>query len=140
MQEAAVMGRGGEIYVFDMGKPVKIIDLAIRMIRLKGYKYPQDINIEITGLRPGEKIFEELLANNENTSKTHHDKIMIVRVNTEDAEIKREKIEYLCKQVVTPVGYHNPMLLVELVKEIVPEYISQNSIFSALDLEKKAIS
>lgn len=140
VQEAAVMGRGGEIYVFDMGKPVKIIDLAIRMIRLKGYKYPQDINIEITGLRPGEKIFEELLANNENTSKTHHDKIMIARVNTEDAEIKREKIEYLCKQVVTPVGYHNPMLLVELVKEIVPEYISQNSIFSALDLEKKAIS
>ena len=133
VQEAAVMGKGGEIYVFDMGKPVKIIDLAIRMIRLKGYKYPEDINIEITGLRPGEKIFEELLADNENTSKTHHNKIMIARVNTDDVDLKRQKIEYLCKQVVTPAGDHNPMLLVELVKEIVPEYISKNSIFSKLD-------
>lgn len=133
VQEAAVMGKGGEIYVFDMGKPVKIIDLAIRMIRLKGYKYPEDINIEITGLRPGEKIFEELLADNENTSKTHHNKIMIARVNTDDVDLKRQKIEYLCTQVVTPAGDHNPMLLVELVKEIVPEYISKNSIFSKLD-------
>ncbi|MGN0021895.1 MAG: polysaccharide biosynthesis protein, partial [Sphingobacterium hotanense] len=133
VQEAAVMGEGGEIYVFDMGKPVKIIDLAIRMIRLKGYKYPEDINIEITGLRPGEKIFEELLADNENTSKTHHNKIMIARVNTDDVDLKRQKIEYLCTQVVTPAGDHNPMLLVELVKEIVPEYISKNSIFSKLD-------
>lgn len=133
VQEAAVMGKGGEIYVFDMGKPVKIMDLAIRMIRLKGYKYPEDINIEITGLRPGEKIFEELLADNENTSKTHHNKIMIARVNTDDVNLKRQKIEYLCDQVVTPAGDHNPMFLVELVKEIVPEYISQNSIFSKLD-------
>lgn len=133
VQEAAVMGNGGEIYVFDMGHPVKIMDLAVRMIRLKGYQYPQDINIEITGLRPGEKIYEELLADNENTSKTHHEKIMIARVNTGDVELKKEKIEYLCKQVVTSAGDHNPMFLVELVKEIVPEYISKNSIFSKLD-------
>ncbi|MGO3653853.1 MAG: polysaccharide biosynthesis protein, partial [Sphingobacterium sp.] len=82
VQEAGVMGNGGEIYVFDMGHPVKIMDLAIRMIRLKGYSYPEDINIEVTGLRPGEKIYEELLADNENTSKTHHEKIMIAQVNT----------------------------------------------------------
>src|SRR5690606_3520912 len=103
------------------------------MIRLKGYKYPEDINIEITGLRPGEKIFEELLADNENTSKTHHHKIMIARVNTDDVDLKTQKIEHLCDQVVTSAGDHNPMFLVELVKEIVPEYISQNSIFSKLD-------
>ncbi|MVZ63655.1 polysaccharide biosynthesis protein [Sphingobacterium humi] len=136
VQEAAVMGKGGEIYVFDMGKPVKIMDLAIRMIRLKGYKYPEDINIEVTGLRPGEKIFEELLADNENTSKTHHNKIMIARVNMDDVELKRQKIESLCRQVIIPTNDHNPMLLVELVKEIVPEYISQNSVFSTLDFEK----
>lgn len=133
VQEAAVMGRGGEIYVFDMGKPVKIIDLAIRMIRLKGFKYPEDINIEVTGLRPGEKIYEELLADNENTTKTHHEKIMIALVNTEDLEIKREKIEFLCEQVVSDTKDHSPMLLVELIKEIVPEYISKNSIFAQLD-------
>src|SRR5690606_15989326 len=70
--EAGTMGNGGEIFVFDMGKSVKIIDLAKRMIKLKGYRYPQDIDIQIVGLRPGEKIYEELLANNENTQKTHH--------------------------------------------------------------------
>lgn len=140
VQEAAVMGQGGEIYVFDMGKPVKIMDLAVRMIRLKGYKYPEDINIEVTGLRPGEKIYEELLADNENTTKTHHQKIMIARVNTEDVDLKKQKIEHLCKEVVSPAGNPNPMLLVELVKEIVPEYISQNSIFSKLDQVEAPVS
>jgi len=133
VQEAAVMGKGGEIYVFDMGQPVKIMDLAIRMIRLKGYKYPEDISIAVTGLRPGEKIFEELLADNENTTKTHHEKIMIARVNTDEVDHKREKIEALCAIVSKQAGDHNPMLLVELLKEIVPEYISKNSIFAQLD-------
>lgn len=133
VQEAGVMGQGGEIYVFDMGHPVKIMDLAIRMIRLKGYNYPEDIGIEVTGLRPGEKIYEELLADNENTTKTHHEKIMIARVNTEDMEVKKGKIEHLCAQVSVQSGDHNPMALVEQIKEIVPEYISQNSIFTKLD-------
>src|SRR5690606_12600677 len=99
VQEAAVMGKGGEIYVFDMGKPVKIMDLAIRMIRLKGYNYPDDIGIEVTGLRPGEKIYEELLADNENTTKTHHEKIMIATVRTEELDINKNRIEHLCSQV-----------------------------------------
>ena len=139
VQEAAVMGKGGEIYVFDMGQPVKIMDLAIRMIRLKGYNYPEDIGIEVTGLRPGEKIYEELLADNENTTKTHHEKIMIARVNTDDLEMKQDKIEQLCGIVVKQSADHNPMLLVELLKEIVPEYISKNSIFSQLDHSKVAL-
>jgi len=95
VQEAAVMGQGGEIYVFDMGEPVKIMDLAIRMIRLKGYNYPDDIGIEVTGLRPGEKIYEELLADNENTTKTHHEKIMIARVRTEELDMNMRRIENL---------------------------------------------
>ena len=133
VQEAAVMGQGGEIYVFDMGKPVKIMDLAIRMIRLKGYNYPDDIGIEVTGLRPGEKIYEELLADNENTTKTHHEKIMIARVRTEELDMNKKRIEHLCSQVAAQGANHNPMVLVELIKEIVPEYISKNSIYEQLD-------
>lgn len=133
VQEAAVMGQGGEIYVFDMGKPVKVMDLAIRMIRLKGYNYPDDIGIEVIGLRPGEKIYEELLADNENTTKTHHEKIMIARVRTEEIEVNKNRIENLCCQVASPEANHNPMILVELLKEIVPEYISKNSIYEQLD-------
>jgi FlaA1/EpsC-like NDP-sugar epimerase len=133
VQEAAVMGQGGEIYVFDMGEPVKIMDLAIRMIRLKGYNYPEDIGIEVTGLRPGEKIYEELLADNENATKTHHQKIMIARVRTEELDVNKKRIEQLCEQVTNQGANHNPMVLVELIKEIVPEYISQNSVFEQLD-------
>lgn len=133
VQEAAVMGQGGEIYVFDMGEPVKIMDLAIRMIRLKGYNYPDDIGIEVTGLRPGEKIYEELLADNENTTKTHHEKIMIARVRTEELDMNKKRIEHLCSQVAAQGANHNPMVLVELIKEIVPEYISKNSVFEQLD-------
>ena len=133
VQEAAVMGQGGEIYVFDMGQPVKIMDLAIRMIRLKGYRYPQDIGIEVTGLRPGEKIFEELLADDESTTRTHHEKIMIARVRTEDLQLNSERIDHLCGQVTDQSADHSPMLLVDLLKAIVPEYISQNSIYETLD-------
>jgi len=133
VQEAAVMGQGGEIYVFDMGKPVKIMDLAIRMIRLKGYNYPDDIGIDVTGLRPGEKIYEELLADNESATKTHHQKIMIARVRTEQLDVNKKRIEELCEQVANQGANHNPMVLVELIKEIVPEYISQNSVFEQLD-------
>jgi len=136
VQEAAVMGQGGEIYVFDMGMPVKIMDLAIRMIRLKGYNYPDDIGIEVTGLRPGEKIYEELLADNENTTRTHHEKIMIAKVRTEELDMNKNRIDYLCSQVTSQTAISNPMGLVELVKEIVPEYISKNSVFEKLDKAK----
>lgn len=139
VQEAGVMGNGGEVYVFDMGQPVKIMDLAMRMIRLKGYNYPEDISIVVTGLRPGEKIYEELLADNENTEKTHHEKIMIAKVNTENLDWRKERIEHLCAQVSSRGSSHDPMILVELVKQIVPEYVSQNSIFTQLDKSRSQV-
>lgn len=133
VQEAAVMGKGGEIFVFDMGEPVKIMDLAKQMIRLKGYNYPEDIDIKIVGLRPGEKIFEELLANGENTEKTYHEKIMIANVNTPDLALQKARIEHLCALAKTADPNEDKMILVQLVKDIVPEFRSQNSVFIALD-------
>lgn len=134
VQEAAVMGGGGEIFVFDMGKSVKIIDLAKRMIKLKGLRYPQDVDIKIVGLRPGEKIFEELLANDENTKKTHHPKILIAEVNQSDMESRRNLIIGLCKLLESDHCMESEqMQLVSLLKEIVPEFKSQNSIYEALD-------
>ncbi|AIM38968.1 polysaccharide biosynthesis protein [Sphingobacterium sp. ML3W] len=134
VQEAGVMGHGGEIFVFDMGKSVKIIDLAKRMIKLKGYRYPEDIDIKIVGLRPGEKIFEELLANDENTQKTHHPKIMIAQVNREDIEEKCQLIEQLSRDITSIDKEEiNDMQLVLQLKRIVPEFKSQNSIFQDLD-------
>ena len=134
--EAGTMGKGGEIFVFDMGKSVKIIDLAKRMIKLKGYRYPQDIDIKIVGLRPGEKIYEELLANNENTLKTHHPKIMIAKVCTEDLLMKRRQIDVLCGLVEhseVSCAERADLEIVRQLKAIVPEFISQNSIFDQLD-------
>lgn len=136
--EAGVMGTGGEVFVFDMGQPVKVMDLAKQMIRLKGLDYPTDIDIKITGLRPGEKIFEELLANDENTEKTYHEKIMIAKVNTADVLEKKKKIEMLCALVKQANPDHEKLKLVALMKEIVPEFKSQNSIFAELDKEKLA--
>lgn len=133
VQEAGVMGNGGEIYVFDMGESVKIMDLAKQMIRLKGLSYPEDIDINIVGLRPGEKIYEELLASNENTEKTHHEKIMIAKVNNEDVGKKRVLIEELCQLVQNGHPHGDKMKMVGLIKEIVPEFKSQNSIFETLD-------
>src|SRR5690606_31465108 len=140
VQEARAMGTGGEVFVFDMGNPVKIMDLAKQMIRLKGLEYPTDIDIKIVGLRPGEKIFEELLANDENTEKTHHEKIMIAKVNTADVIDKRKKIEMLCALVKQVHPQQQKQQLVSLMKEIVPEFKSQNSIFAALDNEKIEVS
>lgn len=134
VQEAAVMGGGGEIFVFDMGRSVKIIDLAKRMIKLKGLRYPQDVDIKIVGLRPGEKIYEELLANNENTKKTHHPKILIADVDRTDMEIKRKAIQELCLLLESDDCLHqDQMLLVSLLKDIVPEFKSQNSVYEVLD-------
>lgn len=136
VQDAAVMGAGGEIFVFDMGEPVKIMELAKRMIRLKGYRYPQDVGIVVTGLRPGEKIYEELLANDENTVKTHHEKIMIAKVNLYDVEHRKTKINTLCAFIKNTSSSPQPMHLVAKMKEIVPEFVSQNSIFEELDTKE----
>ena len=93
--EAGTMGKGGEIYIFDMGKSVRIYDIAKKMIYLSGLKYPEDIYIKITGLRPGEKLYEELLADGENTTKTYHEKIMIAKTQELDADLVKAKIETL---------------------------------------------
>ncbi len=130
--EAAIMGKGGEIFVFDMGKSVKIIDLAKRMIALSGLRYPDDIDIKITGLRPGEKIYEELLANDENTAKTHHEKIMIAKVRECDDFIEDKIVDLTIFAKHKFSGQEN-IELVKRIKEIVPEYISQNSAYEVLD-------
>jgi FlaA1/EpsC-like NDP-sugar epimerase len=127
--EAAAMGHGGEIFVFDMGESIKIFDLARNMIILSGLRYPDDIDIEIIGLRPGEKIYEELLADGENTAKTYHDKIMIAKtVPINKSEIDKN-ITKLCQ---INAKFQN-LQAVALIKQIVPEYISNNSEFEILD-------
>lgn len=127
--EAGTMGNGGEIYIFDMGKSVKIFDIAKRMIYLSGLKYPKDIDIKISGLRPGEKLYEELLADGENTIKTYHEKIMIAKTGQCESQKIEKKITYL----VNEFANLNNKKIVSLMKEIVPEYISKNSEFEALD-------
>ncbi len=126
--EAAAMGRGGEIFVFDMGQSVKIFDLAKNMIKLSGLRYPEDIDIKITGLRPGEKLYEELLATGESTLPTYHKKIMIAKTRDLNYIEVRSKIEELCLSNMFFNGN-----TVKLMKEIVPEYISQNSEYCNLD-------
>lgn len=130
--EAGAMGNGGEIFVFDMGKSIKIYDLAKNMIVLSGLRFPEDIDIKITGLRPGEKIYEELLADDENTRPTYHEKIMIAKTKKLDFELIEEKIETLCK---INTNMRN-LEIVSLIKEIVPEYVSNNSTFEVLDIKK----
>jgi len=126
--EAGVMGNGGEIFVFDMGESVKIFDLAKKMIHLSGLNYPNDIDIKISGLRPGEKLFEELLTNEENTIPTYHRKIMIAKTeNLNYKEIKKKIEELIASDEDSPVA------IVTRLKAIIPEYISNNSEFEALD-------
>tara|TARA_R110002050_G_scaffold69630_2_gene150677 strand:- start:5997 stop:7934 length:1938 start_codon:yes stop_codon:yes gene_type:complete len=132
--EAGAMGEGGEIFIFDMGESVKIFDLAINMIKLSGLKYPQDIDIKITGLRPGEKLYEELLANGENVLPTYHKKIMIGKVRELDYSKVRGKIDELC---VMNMFFNADT--VKLMKEIVPEFISNNSNLCELDTQKKPV-
>lgn len=129
--EAAVMGEGGEIFIFDMGKSVKIFDLAKNMIKLSGLRYPDDIDIKITGLRPGEKLYEELLANGENTLPTYHKKILIGKVKALDYAHVKSKIDELCVSNMFFDG--NTM---KIMKEIVPEYVSNNSEYSKLDFKE----
>ena len=127
--EAGTMGEGGEIYIFDMGKSVKIFDIAKKMIFLSGLKYPEDIDIKISGLRPGEKLYEELLANGENTIPTHHKKIMIAKLKDIDCDFISTTIEELSHENQFMTDYER----VSLLKKIVPEYVSKNSIHEKLD-------
>ena len=127
--EAATMGQGGEVFVFDMGESVKIIDLAKKMITLSGLRVDKDIEIKYTGLRPGEKLYEELLNNDENTLPTHHPKILIAEVNTPSyayMEVATNDLNHLLSS-----GNNNS--IVAKIKEIIPEYKSNNSVFETLD-------
>jgi FlaA1/EpsC-like NDP-sugar epimerase len=130
--EAATMGQGGEVFVFDMGESVKIIDLAKKMITLSGLRVDKDIEIRYTGLRPGEKLYEELLNNDENTLPTHHPKILIAEVNTPSyayMEVATNDLNHLLSS-----GTNNS--IVAKIKEIIPEYKSNNSVFETLDKKK----
>lgn len=134
--EAGTMGNGGEIFIFDMGESVKIFDLAKKMIRLSGLRYPEDIDIKITGLRPGEKLYEELLADTENTLPTYHNKIMISRFDDNDCVLVKDKIDDLCIMNLLSQDHQ----IVGKLKEIVPEFISNNSTFESIDkINKKSI-
>ncbi|MBJ2174561.1 polysaccharide biosynthesis protein [Aureibaculum sp. A20] len=132
--EAGVMGKGGEIYVFDMGESVKIYDLAKKMIHLSGLKYPDDIDIKIIGLRPGEKLYEELLSNEENTVPTYNEKIMIAKVDPVDYKVMKSKIIELSK-----LDNMDKFEIVTKMKSIVTEYISNNSEYESLDVKETSV-
>ncbi len=127
--EAGMMGNGGEIYLFDMGNPVKIVDLAKKMIRLSGLEYDKDIQLKFTGLRPGEKLYEELLNNAENALPTHHPQILIGKVKNYDKKLISREIDELLDLVAKQDNFS----IVKKMKEIVPEYKSQNSVYEKLD-------
>lgn len=129
--EAGNMGQGGEIFVFDMGKSVKIVDLAKKMIKLSGLEPNKDIEIKFTGLRPGEKLFEELLNDHENTLPTHHEKIMIAKVRDNDFEEVKQHME----ELFALINSQNNTNIVRKMKVIVPEFKSQNSEYELLDKE-----
>jgi FlaA1/EpsC-like NDP-sugar epimerase len=128
--EAGAMGKGGEIFIFDMGQPVKIIDLAKKMIRLAGFVPYKEIDIKIIGLRPGEKLYEELLNDSSKTLTTHNSKIMIAQEIQEDHDlIKSATIALL--EVVDSSSNQDIVLA---MKKIVPEFKSMNSVFEVLDI------
>ena len=129
--EACSMGNGGEIFIFDMGKPVKIIDLAKKMIRLAGFVPDKDIKIKIVGLRPGEKLYEELLNDSARNLTTHHEKITIAVEVCDEFQIVNQQIEELVQ--IALAG--NPNKIVSRMKKLVPEYKSLNSIFETLDIK-----
>jgi FlaA1/EpsC-like NDP-sugar epimerase len=130
--EAGSMGKGGEIFVFDMGEPVKIYDLAKKMIQLSGYEVGKDIEIHEVGLRPGEKLYEELLNNGENTLPTHHPKIMRAKVRV----YPHVEIEAHLEALASLILEGDKFGLVRKMKQIVPEFISNNSVYNFLDVEK----
>lgn len=128
--EAGAMGKGGEIFIFDMGKSMKIVDLAKKMIQLSGLQLNRDIEIVYTGLRQGEKLYEELLASKENTVPTHHNKIMIAKVLEYDYHQIKDSIDQLKEAIVS---HKDDYEIVKIMKEIVPEFKSNSSRYQVLD-------
>ena len=127
--EACAMGKGGEVFIFDMGKCIKVVDVAKNMIRLSGLEVGKDIQIKYIGLRPGEKLYEELLCDKENTLPTYHPKIMIVKVAHNNFDTISEHLNQFEKLIKTQNNHE----IVKLMKRIVPEYKSQNSVYEVLD-------
>ncbi len=127
--EAGAMGKGDDIFVFDMGEPVKIYDLAVKMIQLYGFKPEVDIKIKETGLRSGEKLFEELLTNSENLLPTPHPKIMRARVSG----LTYKEVSKFIDELTGLIIEEDEFLIVRKMKEIVPEFVSNNSVFQVLD-------
>lgn len=133
--EAITMGNGGEVYLFDMGEPVKISMLAEKMIRLAGYEPGKQIEIKYIGLRPGEKLYEELLNNEEEVMETHHQKIMISKVKPMNTQLFIEQL----KDLLHNADSNHDAAVVKLMKQIVPEFKSNNSVYATFDNESKAI-
>ncbi|TVZ51354.1 polysaccharide biosynthesis protein [Dokdonia sp. Hel_I_53] len=132
--EAGAMGKGGEIFIFDMGAPVRIMDLAEKMIKLAGYSINDEIEIKITGLRPGEKLYEELLSDKSKTLPTHHEKIMI----SEDVCGDYNIINELTTQIIKASLKNDNSISVAKLKKLVPEFRSNNSEFEILDISSNA--
>jgi len=129
--QAGTMGDGGEVFVFDMGEPMKILDLAKRMIKLSGFEVDRDIKIVFTGLRPGEKLYEELLSDDTKTLATHNEKIMI----SKDPTMEYFEINRLVEKLIVVAEGPEKREVVRVLKQIVPEYISNNSVYEELDLK-----
>ncbi len=127
--EAGSMGSGGEIFLFDMGKSVKIVDLARKMIRLSGLKEDTDIKITYTGLRPGEKLYEELLSSSENALPTHHRQILVGKVR----EYEFSEVQQFITELIQLFKTQDNDRIVSKMKDIVPEFLSNNSVFETLD-------
>lgn len=127
--QAGTMGNGGEIFVFDMGEPVKILDLATRMIKLSGFEPNTDIKIIYTGLRPGEKLYEELLSDDAKTLPTHNEKIMV----SKDPTMAFDEIEQYANRITKAALRREKVEVVQILKSIVPEFKSNNSIYEVLD-------
>ena len=127
--EAGSMGNGGEIYIFDMGKPVKIIDLAKKMIKLAGFSPDRDIKIKVVGLRPGEKLYEELLNDTSKTLPTYHEKIMIAQ----ELQLEYEDLHLDIQELIGIASFFDNDDIVAKMKKIVPEFISMNSVYTTLD-------
>lgn len=127
--QAGTMGKGGEVFVFDMGNPVKILDLAKRMIKLSGFEVDTDIKIVYTGLRPGEKLYEELLSDDTKTMPTHNEKIMI----SKDPAMQYEEIKSKVETLIDTANQPDKTEVVRILKQIVPEFKSNNSVYEKLD-------
>lgn len=127
--QAGTMGQGGEIFVFDMGEPVKILDLAKRMIKLSGFEPETDIKIIFTGLRPGEKLYEELLSDDARTLPTHNEKIMI----SKDPNMEFQNIDSLVNLISKAALRRDKVEVVQILKQVVPEFKSNNSVYEELD-------